>query len=110
MTFLIDENLSRRLKRLLQSEFGTCVHVSDVGLLRSDDQLVWRKARELGLTLLSKDDDLREMVADRGPPPKLVWLRLGNCSTQEIAAALLSTRPEVDAFLKSEAGIYIVGP
>jgi predicted nuclease of predicted toxin-antitoxin system len=103
VTFLIDENLSSRLARLLEPTFENCIHVKDVGLLNSSDALVWTHAQRVGLALLSKDDDFREIVERRGPPPKLVWLRMGNVSTAALAAELLLRASDVKAFLQDHS-------
>ena len=111
MTFLIDENLSRRLKGLLRSTFPGCIHVSDVHLLEADDIDVWRHAQTAGFALLSKDDDLRLLVERHGPPPKLVWLRLGNCSTADIVSALNAEANAIAAFLKQDQdGVLTITP
>ena len=34
----------------------------------------------------------------RGPPPKVIWIRRGNCTTADIEALLRSSRTEVFAF------------
>ena len=112
MTFLIDENLSNRLKAALAGKFPDCKHVADVNLLHADDRVVWASARSAGLALLSKDDDLRQIVEMEGPPPKLVWLRLGNVSTAHIAEVLLARAPQISAFLAAsgEEGVFTINP
>ncbi|MBK7164293.1 MAG: DUF5615 family PIN-like protein [Candidatus Microthrix sp.] len=39
---------------------------------------MWEYAAEQGLVIVSKDSDFRQLAVFDGPPPKLVWLRLGN--------------------------------
>ena len=34
----------------------------------------------------------------RGPPPKVIWIRRGNCTTADIEAFLRSSRTEILAF------------
>jgi predicted nuclease of predicted toxin-antitoxin system len=34
--------------------------------------------------LVSKDADFAEISLDRGFPPRLLWLRIGNCKTTQI--------------------------
>lgn len=109
MTFLIDENLSFRLKRELADAFPSCRHVAEFRLLSSDDELVWERAREEGLTLLSKDNDLEAIVTRKGHPPRLVWIRLGNVSTNEIAKSLIAHAESVRRFINQRAdGVMII--
>ena len=88
MKCLFDENLSPELVRLLADLFPESVHVRDVGLKSADDPVVWQYARENGLIIVSKDSDLHQRSFVFGHPPKLVWVRLGNCSTSDVERLL----------------------
>ncbi len=88
MKLLLDENLSRRLVPLLQQSFPGTSHVSLVGLERADDNAVWDFARENGFVVVSKDDDFHGISALRGHPPKVIRIRMGNCSNQAVFDAL----------------------
>jgi predicted nuclease of predicted toxin-antitoxin system len=88
MKLLFDENLSPRLARLLGDLFPQSIHVRDVGLKAADDPLVWEYARDNGLTLVSKDSDMHQRSFVFGPPPKVIWVRLGNCSTSQVEELL----------------------
>jgi predicted nuclease of predicted toxin-antitoxin system len=84
MKLLFDENLSHKLARLLEDLFPNSIHVRDVGLKAADDPLVWEYAKDNGLILVSKDADMHQRSFMFGPPPKVIWVRLGNCSTAEV--------------------------
>ena len=88
MRLLLDQNLSPRLLTLLADLYPGSIHVRDVGLESADDEIVWRYAAAHGLTIVSKDADFHERSFVYGHPPKVVWLRRGNCSTDEIAGLL----------------------
>jgi predicted nuclease of predicted toxin-antitoxin system len=60
--------------------------VRDVGLARADDAAVWAFAREGGFTIVTKDGDFHQMSFVRGAPPKVIWMRVGNCSTDQMLA------------------------
>ena len=60
----------------------------DVGLKSADDPVVWQYAKEDHLIIVSKDSDLHQRSFVMGHPPKLVWVRLGNCSTAEVERLL----------------------
>jgi len=95
---LLDENLSFRLAARLADAFPGTVHVCDVGLSGAPDDAVWEHARENGLTVASKDSDFHERALLHGPPPKLVWIQRGNCSTREIEAILRRHAAELERF------------
>jgi predicted nuclease of predicted toxin-antitoxin system len=88
MKLLFDENLSHKLVWLLVDLFPDSVHVRDVGLKAADDSLVWEYARDNELMIVSKDSDMRQRSFVFGYPPKIVWVRLGNCSTASVEKLL----------------------
>ena len=46
---------------------------------------VWQFSKANGFTIVSKDADYSEMSLALGYPPKVIWIRRGNCSTDQIA-------------------------
>lgn len=96
MKLLLDENLSRRLAPLLQSIFPNSSHVSLVGLERADDSAVWSFAKSNGFVIVSKDDDFHAMNVLHGHPPRLIRLRMGNCSNQAVLDALSNGAAKIE--------------
>ena len=88
MKFLFDQNLSPRLQRSLSVHFPSSAHVSQIELDRAPDRIVWDYALENGFTIVTKDADFSELSVLFGFPPKVIWIRRGNCSTDDIAALL----------------------
>jgi predicted nuclease of predicted toxin-antitoxin system len=82
-------------------------HVRDVGLSTADDDVVWGYAAQHGLTIVSKDADFHERSFILGPPPKVIWIRRGNCSTQEIAAMLRREYAAILAFETDAEGAFL---
>jgi predicted nuclease of predicted toxin-antitoxin system len=91
---LFDQNLSHRLARLPADLFPGSLHVRDVSLKTADDPVVWDYAKQHGFMIVSKDSDFHQRSFVLGPPPKVVWVRLANCSTSEVERLL---RRHVDA-------------
>jgi len=85
---LFDQNLSPRLAARLSDIFPGSSHVYLLGLDRSSDETVWEYARAEGYLLVTKDADFSELSILRGFPPKVIWLRLGNCTTEQIESLL----------------------
>jgi len=81
---LFDENLSPNLVIRLADIFPGSLHVREVGLQAADDQVVWEYAKNAALTIVSKDADMHQRSFLFGAPPKVVWVRLGNCSTTDV--------------------------
>jgi predicted nuclease of predicted toxin-antitoxin system len=99
---LFDNNLSSRLPRLLDDLFPNAVHVEMVGLERASDDDVWWYARDNDCIVVTKDSDFRDFSVLRGFPPRVVLLRIGNCSTAEIESLLRRSHATILAFV-SEA-------
>jgi predicted nuclease of predicted toxin-antitoxin system len=105
---LLDENLSPRLVASIGDQYPGSAHVEDCGLLAASDEQVWRFALENGLTILTKDSDFSERSVLDGCPPKVIWLRIGNCKTAQAGLALRSSFSEIDAFLSSQQDCCLV--
>jgi len=81
---LVDLNLSHKISNVFRNENFHFIHVSDIGCEASDDIFLWRYAVENRMHLLTKDKDFKNIQVMHGFPPKIIWIRKGNCSTQEI--------------------------
>ena len=55
-------------------------------------------AAEKGYTIITKDADFRQRSFLFGPPPKVIWIGLGNCSTKQIAELIRKRVQEIEAF------------
>jgi predicted nuclease of predicted toxin-antitoxin system len=88
MKLLFDENLSPKLPFILSIDFPDSKHVRDCNLKGCPDEQVWEYARKNGFTIVSKDSDFYQRSLLYGHPPKVIWLRIGNC-TRDILVSLL---------------------
>jgi predicted nuclease of predicted toxin-antitoxin system len=95
---LFDHNLSPRLVSLLADPHPGSSHALFLRLDRSPDSAVWEQARHDGYTIVTKDSDFADMSVLRGFPPKVIWIRLGNCTTQQVEMLLRGNREAVNAF------------
>ena len=107
MRLLLDQNLSPRLKSVLIDLYPETLHVRDAGLESADDIDVWSFAREQELMIVSKDSDFRQFSFMYGHPPKVVWIRRGNCSTAEIASLLRDRYDDIATFHNDENGAFL---
>ena len=98
MKLLFDQNLSHRLVTLLATEFPDSQHVRNVRMAAASDQDVWAYAANHGLVIASKDTDFQQRAMLLGHPPKVVWVRLRNCSTADVADLLRTHRTDLFAF------------
>jgi predicted nuclease of predicted toxin-antitoxin system len=95
---LFDEPLSEALIEAVADIFPDSLHVRLLGQRGASDATIWALARTHGCLLVSKDDDFHRLAVLRGGPPKFVWLRLGNCSTRDVAQLLRRRRDDIVRF------------
>ncbi len=108
MKLLFDQNLSHRLIEMLQHEYPASQHVRDVGLGTASDEAVWGYAAQHGFTIVTKDSDFHQRSFLFGHPPKVVWIRRGNCSTSAIEQLLRTRRNSIIEFAMNEEGAFLV--
>ena len=107
MRLLFDENLAPKLVLLLADLFPNSVHVRDVGLSAATDQAVWDYAGSQSLIIVSKDSDMHQRSFMFGAPPKVVWVRLGNCSTSDVADLLRQHLQTLEEFEADENASFL---
>lgn len=104
MRLQLDQNLSPPLNELLTELFPGSMHVKDVGLESATDDSVWADATLHRFAIVSKDSDVRQHRFNYGHPPKVIWVRFGNCSTAEIEAVLRRLHDDIVSFEQDERG------
>jgi len=107
---VFDQNLSHKLVRLLANEYPGSIHARNVGLGRAKDQEIWHHAKQDGFIVVSKDDDFAQLSFLHGHPPKVIWLRLGNCPTEEVEELLRSRLDDLIQFAADpNESIFVLG-
>jgi predicted nuclease of predicted toxin-antitoxin system len=106
---LLDQNLAPALARRLADLYPGSAHVREFGLQAADDEAVWTRAAAHGFMIVTKDDDFRQRSVLHGAPPRVIWLRLGNCRTAEVEAVLRARNADVLAFVRdADAALLIL--
>ena len=98
------------LPRRIADFFPDSVHVRDVGMKATDDPIVWDYAKANDFMIVSKDADMHDLSLVFGNPPKVVWLRLGNCSTRQVEDILRLDFDVIKLFYKDENVSLLVLP
>lgn len=108
MKLLFDENLSERLVKLVAEDYPGSAHIEQVLGRRQTDEDIWNFARSSGYAIVSKDNDFRQRAFLSAPPPKVIWLAVGNAGTDEIAALLRLRAADVKRFEVTEEEALLV--
>lgn len=108
MKLLFDENLAPSLVVALADIFPQSAHVARIELGAVPDRDVWEYAREHQYTLVSKDSDFHELSLLYGSPPKVVWIRRGNCTTRQIEFILRNKQEDIRSLMDNPESTYLV--
>ena len=83
-------------------QYPGSAHVIDLGLDRASDRVIGRHADEHDFAIVTKDADFVELAEVPGSTLRVIWIRLGNCTTEEIEAVLRKSRDLVLSLQRDE--------
>ena len=99
MKILFDQNISHRVVGRIRDSFPEAKHVRDFEMQSSSDRTIWNFARENGFALITFDADFNDLATLYGIPPKIIWLRIGNTLTDNLAKTISDKKEVISAFL-----------
>ena len=108
MKLLFDQNLSHKLARRLTDIFPDSTHVREVGLKEANDPVVWDYAKQQSFMIISKDADFHQRSFVFGFPPKVVWVQLGNCTTDEVEQVIRKNFTAIKDFYEDTEAAFLV--
>jgi len=77
-----------------------CSHATSLGKQPSDGFL-WKHCREHDWVILTRDTDFFDRLMLEGPPPKIVWVRLGNIRKSDLESLLMRRWPTITKLLQN---------
>lgn len=89
---LIDENLPFSLGVRLGLDY---IHASQIAE-QASDSLLWKWAREHDYVVLTRDTDFFDRLLRHGPPPKVIWIRLGNIRKNDLLRVIEARWPAIE--------------
>ncbi len=106
MKLLLDENLSPKVINRLNDRFSGSLHVEEIGLGNETDYSIWKYALKNDFIIVTKDTDFNDLSIIHGFPPYLIWIKRGNCSTEDIFNLIQQNVDLIQAFYeKGDHGI-----
>ena len=100
MKLLLDENISYKLVNRMQELFPGINHVLNLQLNSIDDKIIFQFAKKNDFAIVTFDEDYFTLSVLNGFPPKIIWLRTGNLSTNELEEVLRQKKLVIDKFLE----------
>lgn len=79
-----------------------------MGMTQAPDGEIWAHAGEEGFAIVSKDNDFMQMSFVFGAPPKVIWIRRGNCSVEESARILRDNSARIHEFESDQVAAYLI--
>jgi len=104
---LFDQNLSFRLPARLSDLFPGSAHVRAAILDREPDDQIWEYAGANDFCIVTQDSDFAERSKLYGAPPKVVWLRCGNTTSQQVEAILRHNAVLITELIQNPALHYV---
>lgn len=99
----LDMHLLARLFDHIAARTAThCVHFTGLAMQRSPDEHAFLAARDSNAVDVTKGANFAGLLHRLDPPPAVVWLRCGNCSTEH-------PRDILDTHLSAVLGIIRFG-
>ncbi|GAB4409052.1 MAG: DUF5615 family PIN-like protein [Microscillaceae bacterium] len=96
MKLLLDQNLSWRIIKKIESRYPNAEQVKKLGLVEATDKQIWDFAKQNDYAILTFDEDFNELSLLYGQPPKILWLRTGNLSNSQIADLLIEKAEQIN--------------
>jgi predicted nuclease of predicted toxin-antitoxin system len=94
--FLVDNQLPVALAHWLSARGHDAVHVLEQGQAQTDDRQIWQDAIAAGRIVVSKDEDFFILATRPADAGRLLWMRIGNCRTEALLAALEHAWPIIE--------------
>lgn len=79
-----------------------CFPVRDIGPVTLPDETLFLKARDAADVIITKDMDLVNILRRMGPPPRIIWLRMGNTSNANLKRVLAERLPQALVMMEGD--------
>ncbi len=102
MKLLFDQNISHKLIEKLRDIYPDSTHVGFHDLSKSDDYRVREFAISNEYLIVTQDSDFYDIAIVKGIPPKIIWIRSGNCSTDSLEQLIRINTINIGHFIQEK--------
>ena len=99
MKLLFDQNISFRVINKISNLYPEAQQVRALGLENSTDIQIWEYAKKNNYSIVTFDADYFDITSLKGHPPKIIWLRIGNTTTDHIAKLFIDKFDLIEDFI-----------
>jgi predicted nuclease of predicted toxin-antitoxin system len=107
MNLLFDQNISFRILKWVDDIFPGSSSVHNLISDNPHDLDIWKFAKLNNFAIVTFDADFIDISNLRGYPPKIIWLRIGNTSTKNIADRLRAEQVSIEEFLRNSENAFL---
>ncbi len=104
MKLLFDQNLSFRLVKRIIDLFPGSKQVRELGLENATDLEIFDYAKKKDFAIVTFDSDFCDLNIVKGFPPKIIWLKTGNRTTNELERLFRNKQDLIRIFLSEDYG------
>jgi len=102
MKLLLDQKISYKIIAKLSSYFLDSIHVREAKMQESSDREIWEFSKSNSFTIVTYDSDFSNLVSILGHPPKVIWIKSGNNSTDFLVSLLTNHVEIIREFIASK--------
>ena len=104
MNLLFDQNISFRLLKKIKDFYPNAKQVKELGLENASDIEIFNFAKSNDFTIVTFDSDFFDLNTLYGFPPKIIWIRTGNTTTQNLEIILKEKFELIELFISEDYG------
>ena len=101
MKILFDQNISHRIIKKINHLYPYAKQIRHLGLENATDAEIWEYAKMNNYTIVTFDADFIDIANYKGHPPKIIWLRIGNTTTNGIVNIMIKHFNSIKIFIQS---------
>lgn len=101
MRLLFDQNISFKIIKKISEYFPQAKQIRSTGLENSSDLQIWEYSKTNNYCIVTFDSDFIDLTNLKGFPPKIIWLRIGNTTTENIALTLIKNKNRIEEFISN---------
>jgi predicted nuclease of predicted toxin-antitoxin system len=91
---VFDHHFPALIAREVEKQLGIrCLTVAELHWSRATDYHIFSSLSDRGDVIVTKDEDYVAMATRSGPPPQVIWIRLGNIRNSELLVVMRRSLP-----------------
>jgi predicted nuclease of predicted toxin-antitoxin system len=98
---LFDQNISYRVIKKISPLYPDAQQIRALGLENSTDIQIWEYAKKSDYSIVTFDADYFDIASLKGHPPKIIWLRVGNTTTDNLARLFIDKYNQIEDFISN---------